>query len=117
LDYNFEIVVKAHAPSQVVKSKRPKGQKAEDHKDVRAILDLHKRTIRETRIGNNLYRELGRLRDTFLQYGLADKSEANRKFFDKWLADLVVEMGRTPGGGWTSQRVSHLRADLEALRA
>lgn len=81
-----------------------------------ALLELHKRRIRETRITNNLYAELHhQLRRVFLDHGLAEKSKGNRKFFEKWLTDPVVEMGWTPAGGWTSARVSDLYADLETL--
>jgi len=83
---------------------------------VRALLDVHKRRIRETRISNNLCPELRHLRDAFLQYGLTDRSEANRKFFDKWLTHPAVEMGWTPAGGWSSERISDLYADLDGVQ-
>jgi hypothetical protein len=91
--------------------------KWKERKHVRALLDLHKRRIQETRISNNRYAELRRLRDAFLQFGLADKSAANQKFFDKWLADPVVEMGWTPSGGWTLKRISELHVDIEKVHA
>lgn len=84
-------------------------------KQVRALLELHKRRIRETRIANHYYAELRRIRETFLQHGLAEKNATNRQFFDKWLSDPVVEMGWTPAGGWTVERISALRADIEKL--
>ncbi len=88
-----------------------------DNKVVSALLDLHKRRIRETRIANNYYPELHRLRETFIQHGLAEKSTENREFFDKWLADPVVEMGWAPAGGWTLERISALHADIEKVQA
>jgi hypothetical protein len=84
---------------------------------VQALLELHKRRIRETRISNNRYAELRRLRDSFLQHDLADKSKENRAFFDKWLADPVIEMGWTPSGGWDLKRVAELHADLDGVQA
>lgn len=88
-----------------------------ERKHVRVLLDLHKRRIRETRITNKYYSELRSLRETFLQYGLAEKNAANREFFDKWLSDPVVEMGWTPSGGWNSDRIVALRRDIEKLQA
>jgi hypothetical protein len=88
-----------------------------ERKHVCALLDLHKRRIRETRITNNYYAELRGLRETFLQHGLAEKNAANREFFDKWLSDPVVEMGWTPAGGWNVERISALRTDVEKLQA
>ena len=92
-------------------------QRRKDNKVVSALLDLHKRRIRETRIANNYYPELHRLRETFIQHGLAEKSTENREFFDKWLADPVVEMGWAPAGGWTLERISALHADIEKVQA
>ncbi len=114
----FEIVIKTIVPSKTNASKvtDPKPLKAGNRKEVLATIDLHKRKIRETRIVNNLYPELRRLRESFLQHDLADRSDANRKFFDKWLADPVVEMGWSPAGGWTQKRVAELHNDLESIR-
>jgi len=86
-------------------------------KEVSALLDLHKRRIKETRMANNYYPELHRLRETFIQHGLAERSTENREFFDKWLADPVVEMGWAPAGGWTLERISALHADIEKVKA
>jgi hypothetical protein len=91
--------------------------KWKERKEAQALLALHKRRILETRISNNRYAELRRLRDLFLQNDLANKNKENRAFFDKWLADPVVEMGWTPSGGWTLERISDLHADLEGVRA
>jgi hypothetical protein len=88
-----------------------------ESKEVRALLDLHKRRIRETRIANNYYPELHRLRETFIQHGLSERSLENREFFDKWLTDPVVEMGWAPAGGWTLERITALHEDIEKLRA
>ena len=90
--------------------------KWKERQQVHAILELHKRRIRETRISNKRYAELRQLRDIFLQYNLADKHRGNRVFFDKWLADPVVEMGWTPSGGWDLQRITNLHADLESVQ-
>ena len=84
---------------------------------MRALLEQHKRRILETRISNARWAELRRLRDVFLQYGLADKFQANRRFFDQWLTSAVVEMGWTPSGGWPLAQISDLRAHLEKVRA
>jgi hypothetical protein len=89
--------------------------KWKDRKEARNLLDLHKRRIIAVRVTNNIYRELRALRDAFLEHGLANRNEANRKFFDKWLSDPVVEMGWTPSGGWTQKRIAALHADLETL--
>jgi hypothetical protein len=89
--------------------------KWKDRKQSRDLLDLHKRRIMAARVTNSIYRELHGFRDAFLQHGLADRNDANRKFFDKWLSDPVVELGWTPSGGWTRRRISALHADLEAL--
>ena len=91
--------------------------KWKDHNQVRALLDQQKRRILETRISNVRWAELRRLRDAFLQYGLAEKSQANRKFFDQWLTNPVVEMSWTPSGGWTLAQISELHADLEKVQA
>lgn len=90
--------------------------KWKERKQVYALLDLHKRRIRETQIANNRYAELRRLRDLFLQYDLADRNTGNRAFFDKWLADPVVEMGWTPSGGWNLSRIAKLHADLDSVQ-
>ena len=87
------------------------------HKKVRAALGEAKRRILATRISNNLWTELRRLRDIFLRYGLADKNAANRQFFDKWLTHFVVEMGYAPSGGWTGDKVEALHRDLESVTA
>jgi hypothetical protein len=87
------------------------------HREVHNKVELHKRRILSSRIANNIYRELYGLRETFLEHNLADKGDANRRFFDNWLADPVVEMGWSPGGGWTSKRIASLHADLEGVRA
>jgi hypothetical protein len=89
--------------------------KWKDRKQARDLLAQHKRRIMASRVTNNLYRELRALRDAFLQHGLADRNEASRKFFDKWLSDPVVELGWTPSGGWSQKRIAALHADLEAL--
>lgn len=86
-----------------------------ERKQARNLLDLRKRRIIAARVTNNIYRELRALRDAFLQHGLADRNEANREFFDKWLSDPVVELGWTASGGWTQKRISGLHADLERL--
>jgi hypothetical protein len=85
--------------------------------EVNALIDLYKRRIKETRVANNYYAELRRIRETFLQHGLADKSVENRQFFEKWSADPVVEMGWTPAGGWSLERIAALQADVEKLHA
>jgi hypothetical protein len=91
--------------------------KWKERQQVHAILELHKRRIRETRLSNNRWAELRQLRDLFLQYNLADRHSENRVFFDRWLADPVVEMGWTPSGGWDLQRITRLHADLESVQA
>jgi hypothetical protein len=87
------------------------------HREVHDKVELHKRRILSTRIANNIYRELYGLRETFLEHNLMDKHDANRRFFDIWLSDPVVEMGWSPGGGWTEKRVASLHADLKGVRA
>jgi len=86
-------------------------------REVHNKVELHKRRILSSRIANNIYRELYGLRETFLEHNLADRHDANRKFFDNWLADPVVEMGLSPAGGWTAKRIASLHADLEGVRA
>ena len=41
------------------------------------------------------------------------QTSLNRRFFEKWLTDPVVEMGWTPAGGWTRERITELHRDLE----
>jgi hypothetical protein len=89
--------------------------KWKERKQVQALLDLQKRRIREVRISNNRYAELRQLRELFLLHDLASKSKENRAFFDKWLADPVVEMGWTPSGGWNLERITDLHSDLESV--
>ena len=110
----FEIVVKEHATHEP-KSKRKRTDE-EGRNEVRALIELHKRRILATRIANNYYPELNRLRNTFLQYGLVEKNVSGRKFFEKWLTDPVVEMGWSPAGGWTLARINDLHADVERLK-
>jgi hypothetical protein len=116
---SFQVVEKPHsnAPNAARKAVRQSRPRAKDSTDVNDLLNLHKRTIKETRIANNLYPELRRLRDSFLRHGLADKSKVNRNFFDAWLADPIVEMGLTPAGGWTRKKISELHADLDTVHA
>ena len=121
-DLEFEIIISDEPIIVVVKEVVTKAKvrgtpRPKENKEVSALLDLHKRRIRETRIANNYYAELHRLRETFIQHGLAEKSNGNREFFDKWLADPVVEMGWTPAGGWTLERISALHADIEKVQA
>jgi hypothetical protein len=86
------------------------------HREIHDKVELHKRRILSTQITNNIYRELYSLRETFLEHNLGDKSEGNQRFFDNWLADPVVEMGWSPAGGWTQQRIAALHGDLEGVR-
>src|SRR5271155_527096 len=90
--------------------------KWKERKQVRAHLELQKRRIREVRISNNRYAELRQLWEIFLQHDLASKSKENRVFFDKWLADPVVEMGWTPTGGWNLERITDLHSNLESVQ-
>jgi hypothetical protein len=118
VEVQFQIVVKEPTSRPIaIRSSSAKHPVRKPDKKVSDLIDLHRRRIKETRIANNYYAELRRLRETFLQHDLADKSAANRQFFDKWLADPVVEMGWTPGGGWTPERISALHADIENVRA
>lgn len=87
-----------------------------ERKKAKALLDHQKRRILETRISHVRWAELHQLRDLFLQFDLADKCVGNRKFFVKWLTNPVVEMGWSPGGGWTLNGISELHADLESVR-
>jgi hypothetical protein len=93
------------------------GGKWRRHRELQDKVELHKRRILASRVTNNLYRELYGLRQVFVEHDLADKHHANRRFFDNWLADPVVEMGWTPAGGWTQQRIGALHKDLEGVSA
>jgi len=44
-----------------------------------------------------------------------EKHDANRRFFDNWLADPVVEMGWSPAGGWTQERIAALHRDFKGV--
>jgi hypothetical protein len=92
-------------------------RKWKKHGEVHDKVELHKRRILSSRIANNLYRELYGLRETFLEHNLADKHEANRTFFETWLTEPVVELGLTPAGGWTEQRIAALHRDLHGVGA
>jgi len=109
-----EIVVKEHA-SHKRASKRSR-RNTEGQEEARARIEMHKRTILATRIANNYYPELSRIRKTFLQYDLAERNSTNRQFFEKWLTDPVVEMGWSPAGGWTLERITELHADIERIK-
>jgi hypothetical protein len=110
----FEVIAKEHLTREpTLKRKRADSER---HNETRALIELHKRRILSTRVANNYYPELSRLRETFLQYGLADRNAANRKFFEKWLTDPVVEMRWAPAGGWTIARITELYADIESLK-
>jgi hypothetical protein len=85
------------------------------HREVHDKVELHKRRILTSRIASNLYRELYGLRETFLEHNLMEKHDANRGFFDNWLANPVVEMGWSPAGGWTQERIAALRRDLKGV--
>ncbi len=80
------------------------------------MLELSKRRILSVRITNSYYPELSRLREVFVLHGLAERSEANRHFFETWLSHPAVEMGWAPCGGWTPKKIEALRADLETIR-
>lgn len=108
----FEIVVKEHP----IEERRPKRKRKEPGDDeVRALVDLHKRKILATRLVNNYFPELSRLRATFLRFDLAGRSPANQEFFKKWLTNPLVEMGCAPAGFWTRDKVSELYADVERI--
>jgi hypothetical protein len=85
--------------------------------EVHQKLNFYKRRILSTRIANNFYRELSALREIFLEHALADKYDVNLRFFEKWLSDPVVEMGWTPAGGWTKERIAELFRDLQGVSA
>jgi hypothetical protein len=87
------------------------------HDEAREKVELYRRRIRSTRIANGIYRELHGFREVFLEHNLADKYDANRRFFEKWLTDPIVEMGWTPAGGWTRERITELLRDLEGVSA
>jgi hypothetical protein len=91
--------------------------KLKDRKQSRALFDQQKRRILETRMSHIRWGELRKLRDIFLQHGVADKSDTNREFFDKWLTHPVIEMGLTPTGGWTVEQIRELHTDLERVQA
>ena len=85
--------------------------------EVRALVEEHKRRISATRISNNHFAELTRIRETFLKYGLAEKSASNEQFFKTWLTHVAVEMGWTPGGYWNREKIEALHADVERIHA
>jgi hypothetical protein len=87
------------------------------HGVVHDKVELHKRRVLSSRISQNIYRELHSLRLIFIEHNLMTKHDTNRKFFDKWLTDPIVEMGWSPSGAWTQQRIAALRTDLEGVRA
>jgi hypothetical protein len=89
--------------------------KWKERKQLTALLDQHKLAILAVRMAPNRWAELSRLRDFFLKHGLAKRNAANKEFFDKWLTDPVVEMGYTPGGGWTLEKIAALNSDVEKL--
>jgi hypothetical protein len=87
------------------------------HKQMGDLLGIHKRRILAARVTSSIYYELHLLRASFLQYSLTERNEANRRFFEEWLSDPVIELGLTPSGGWTLDRIAALHADLGGLRA
>jgi hypothetical protein len=82
----------------------------------RESLELSKRRILSVRITNCYFPELTRLREIFVQHGLAERNDDNRTFFETWLSHPAVEMGWAPSGGWTIARIEALRSDLEKIR-
>lgn len=86
-------------------------------REAREALELIKTRILSVRIANNYYPELSRLREIFIRYGLTDRSDDNRQFFETWLSHPAVEMGWAPSGGWTVPRIEALYTDLAKIRA
>ena len=90
--------------------------KWKNRKRERELFEEHRRRILSARVTNNIYLELCGLRETFLRHAWTGRSKTNQEFFDTWLSDPIVEMGWTPSGGWTRERISALHADLETVR-
>ena len=87
------------------------------NREVHEKVELCKRRIRATRVSGNIYRELYGLRQVFLDHDLGDKYDVNRRFFDKWLTDPVVEMGWAPSAVWTQAKIFQLHRGLEEVSA
>lgn len=79
-------------------------------------LDAIRSEILHTRINNNLYPALNKLRKFFIVHPELFKIEVNSAFYQKWLDDSMVEMGNSMSSSkWTIQTRSNLATDLETI--
>lgn len=79
-------------------------------------LDAIRSEILHTRINNNLYPALNKLRKFFIVHPELFKIEANSAFYQKWLDDSMVEMGNSMSSSkWTIQTRTDLATDLETI--
>ena len=109
----FEVIIKKCEPTT---SGHRQPRIGPSNGELRAALDAEIRQVREARISPNIWARLIRLRAFFLQHDLTDVCKANRNFFNKWLTGAPVEMGWTPGNGWTGEKAAELHADLETIQ-
>lgn len=79
-------------------------------------LDAIRAEIRYTRINNDLYPALNKLRKFFIVHPDLFKIDVNSAFYHKWLDDPIVEMGRPVSSTkWTLQARTDLATDLESI--
>ena len=100
-------------------AKRSRGwltDRVKEHTTTARDLEHHKLRITSATVTTTRYAELHAFRELFLRHRLAEKSDANKEFFQKWLCDPVVELGWTPSGGWTVAKIDTLHSDLEKVK-
>jgi hypothetical protein len=79
-------------------------------------LDAIRAELLYTRIANDLYPALNKLRRFFIAHPELFKIEVNNAFYRKWLDDPIVEMGEPVSSTkWTIQTRTDLATDLETI--
>lgn len=79
-------------------------------------LDVIRSEILHTRINNDLYPALNKLRKFFIVHPELFKIDVNSAFYQKWLDDPTVEMGiPLSSSKWTLQTRTDLATDLEEI--
>ena len=92
-------------------------QKRRSRRERSSKFEELKRNVLYLSIVNNLPVELHKLREFFIQNGLAEKKGFN-EFFDRWLSQTFVEDGRAVlvPGHFSNERIAELHQELAALR-